>query len=949
MNPERWRQVRAVFEPASALQGDARAAYLDAACAADDGLRREVESLLASAAQAGEQFLEIPAMRLLDDPGPEPARISRIGSRIGAYQILDLIGHGGMGEVYRAARADGQYQAEVAIKLVRSGIDSELVIARLRQERQILASLEHPNIARLLDGGTTPEGAPYLVIELVAGTPIDQFCDAEKLSVTERLRIFLRVCAAVQYAHQRLVVHRDIKPSNILVTPDGQPKLLDFGIARLLDTTLDASVTLLNALTPEYASPEQIKGQPITTATDVYSLGVVLYRLLTGHSPYGPKQTAQHALARAICEIEPTRPSTIVSAASAHDADARTTGSIASAQEDTPGRLKRRLAGDLDHIVLKAMRKEPADRYSSVEQLARDIEHHLAGRPVSAAQGSFGYSTGKFLVRHKGKAAAAALVLLTLIGGVVSTVHQAHLATRNARRAEQRFNDVRQLATSFLFEFHDAIRPLAGSTPAREMLVKRALLYLDSLARESDQDASLRHELASAYVKVADVQGAPNRDSLGEYAGALQSIDKAIALFEDLIRRAPKDQDLRIELAKAYGEKADLLNATGHFAQAVDLHRKAIALLATLSRPDKKARRQFAALNVSYADTLLKGADIAGAISAYQRAIALDTDVLREDPSDRQTLRERAIAHVHLANGYDRMRRLPEALASARSARDMFQSLLMPTNAQSRRDLAVANAMIAEELKQMGGKRAALAIEQQFIAEDEQAARDDPRNHLARRDVYVDYYKVAHLQLELGDSGDALANTRHAMELVLAEDKAAPGSAVTQSDLQTLYFLLTQILEKRADHRGALDAVQHATQLAMTSVKRNPKDMAARSDLSEIRMLAGDVHVALGSQRAALSDYLQGAADSESAVAADPGNGDWQIVSARLYEKLAALCARRGGPWPTDRYATSRDAARGYYQMSLAIWNDLRRTDALGGDYAEAPARVARHLKELDE
>ncbi len=310
MNQERWKQVREVLDKAINVSPAELPAFLDRACPEDPELRAEVESLLQSHLEAGTGFLEGAPIDLNAHPTPESK--PRVGRRVGVYQILEQIGEGGMGEVYRAIRADGQYDKEVAIKFVRAGLDSTSVVERFRHERQVLASLDHPNIARLFDGGTTEDGIPYLVMELIEGTPIDEYCDANQLSVTERLRLFLQVCSAIQYAHQRLVIHRDIKPGNILVTKDGVPKLLDFGIAKILDPAATSKATLINPMTPEYASPEQVRGETITTATDVYSLGVVLYQLLTGRSPYPRDTRAPHEFARAICEHEPERPSSAV-------------------------------------------------------------------------------------------------------------------------------------------------------------------------------------------------------------------------------------------------------------------------------------------------------------------------------------------------------------------------------------------------------------------------------------------------------------------------------------------------------------------------------------------------------------------------------------------------------------------------------------------------------------
>ena len=284
--------------------------YLDRNCAGDPELRAEVESLLCSHEAAGGDFLGSPRIDLRELAGTQDGG-GYVGRRIGVYKIVEEIGHGGMGEVYRASRVDGQYDKQVAIKLVRVGLGSPFLNERFRHERQILASLDHPNIARLYDGGTTEDGIPYLVMELIEGVPIDQYCDEHDLSVSERLKLFTEVCAAVQYAHQRLVIHRDIKPSNILVTEDRVPKLLDFGIAKIVDPSMDAETTWVRPMTPEYASPEQIRGEPITTATDVYSLGVVLYRLLTGKSPYR-ESTRTHEFFQVVCETEPVRPSTAV-------------------------------------------------------------------------------------------------------------------------------------------------------------------------------------------------------------------------------------------------------------------------------------------------------------------------------------------------------------------------------------------------------------------------------------------------------------------------------------------------------------------------------------------------------------------------------------------------------------------------------------------------------------
>ncbi len=388
-------------------------------------MRAEVESLLRHDKPAAE-FIEESAFEVTARLLAEDETEANAERRIGSYKILREIGRGGMGVVYLAER-DDEYRKQVAIKLIKRGMDTDAVLQRFRHERQILANLEHPNIARLLDGGTTDDGLPYFVMEYIEGLPVDTYCDKHKLTTDERLKLFRTVCAAVTYAHQNLVIHRDLKPINILVTDEGVPKLLDFGIAKLLHPSMEqattATVAGLRVLTPEYASPEQIRGEKLTTATDVYSLGVILYELLTGQRPFQLKDTTPQELLRAIEEGEPTKPSKVTGNGHEHTAS-------------YVARNQRLLKGDLDNIVLKALRKEPERRYKSVEQFSEDIRRYLEGLPVIARKDTFVYRTSKFMARNRAAVAAAVLILLTLIGGIVATTWQARRAREQARIAE---------------------------------------------------------------------------------------------------------------------------------------------------------------------------------------------------------------------------------------------------------------------------------------------------------------------------------------------------------------------------------------------------------------------------------------------------------------------------------------------------------------------------------
>ncbi len=506
MTPERWEQIKPLLSAALDRPPAERAALLTDACAGDAALRAELESLIAAHEEAG-AFLDTPAVPHPLQVAEAPPDTSQAGLRIGPYEVVRELGHGGMGVVYLAARADHAYDKQVAIKLVRGAFVDAYLAERFRDERQILASLNHPCIAHLLDGGTTPDGMPYLVMEHVEGEPIDAYCEQRGLSTRQRLALFRQVCDAVHYAHRNLVIHRDLKPSNILVTPEGTPKLLDFGIAKLVRRDMHAEATV-RSFTPDYASPEQVRGEPITTASDVYTLGVLLYFLLTQRKPYRVTDDPLEQ-ARVICEDEPAEPRTV--------------------------------ARDLDTIVLKALRKEPERRYSSVEQFSTDIGRYLNGLPVLAAPDTLRYRAAKFVRRHTLGVASAAALFLMLAGATGVTTWQARVANRERERAEHRFNDVRQLATSVVGELHDAIKDLNGATPARKLLVTRAVEYLDRLATESAGNASLQRELAGAYAKMGDAQGNPYLANLGDRAGAMRSYQKAFELHSALAAGSPSD------------------------------------------------------------------------------------------------------------------------------------------------------------------------------------------------------------------------------------------------------------------------------------------------------------------------------------------------------------------------------------------------------------------------
>ncbi|MEM7350450.1 MAG: serine/threonine-protein kinase [Acidobacteriota bacterium] len=489
MSPELWEQVQIVVDESLHLPVADRPAFLARACADQPELRREVDSLLAGAEDA-QDFIEDPVFSLHADHEAEAAAAAE--QRIGHYRILSEVGSGGMGSVYLATRTD-DYEKPVALKVLKRGMDTDEIVRRFEHERQILANLDHPNISKLLDGGTTEDGRPYFVMERVEGEPIDRYCDAAKLSTHQRLELFRQVCSAVHFAHQNLVVHRDLKPGNILVSEDGVPKLLDFGIAKLLESEMLSTQTptlpLLTVagtgpMTPRYASPEQVRGDTITTSSDIYSLGVLLYKVLTGHRPYRLRDHSLSGLFHAIREQDPIKPSEVVLATDhLQFADGTsvtiTPDSVSETRDGSPPVLRRRLAGDLDCIVLKALRKQPKERYGSAEQLSEDIRRHLEGLPVQARKGTFAYQVTKFFRRHSTKVAMASAFLLILLFGSLWRSSQ-----NQAERERQRAAREQQIAESLadLFTELNQLDPQAGEEEDfADSFSKKVSQYVDNL------------------------------------------------------------------------------------------------------------------------------------------------------------------------------------------------------------------------------------------------------------------------------------------------------------------------------------------------------------------------------------------------------------------------------------------------------------------------------------
>ena len=776
MGDPRWQQARDVFAAALEQPLERRDAFLDQACGAETELRREVASLLAADADA-RGFLSQPAGL----PVPEA---DLKGRRLGPYRIVGQAGRGGMGLVYRAVRDDDVFQKTVALKLVRAGASPEH-LRRLAKERQILARLQHPNIATIFDGGTTEEGQPYLVLEYVDGQPLDAWCNAKGLGMRARLEMFLIICAAVHYAHQSLIVHRDLKPGNILVTAEGQPKLLDFGIAKLLAAGVDPdeapTVSVLPMMTPAYASPEQVRGLPVTTASDVYSLGVVLYELLTGQRPYALREESLEDVFRAVCATEPRAPSAML----------RAYGPTAPASA-------RELRGDIDTIVLKALRKEPERRYLSAQELAEDLRRHLRGLPVLARGDTWAYRSGKFVGRHRVVVGAAVLVLATLVGGLAMTVHQAHIAEANRVRAEKRFADVRRLANSFLFEVHDAIVDQPGTTAARKLVVVRAAEYLDSLAAEAAGDRALQGELAEAYQRLGDAQGGVGEGNVGDTRGALASYAKALDIRRALLTSPPRAADLEA-LAHLEMKLSRMLVAAGEWQRAEEAARGAIRKLETPAGgggEDRSNRLASAYHQLGFIQA--RGGDEAGSFESLRKAVAAGAAFRRLHPEDRAAAASQGRVQSELVERYQRRGEYGSATELARSSRAILEELVSkdPSNTRYRGELVYALNVGSGALEGAGDLAAANRERRRAVDLSEGLLRAEPQNQSNRINLgYALQFLGAGL-IRGKETSEGLARLRRAVQVSEDTLKVDPHSAFARQRLAEVEAELGLVLHR---------------------------------------------------------------------------------------------------------------------------------------------------------
>ncbi len=791
MTSEEWSAVKEVFEASRCLSAPMRDDYLSHSCTSET-TRAEVESLLA--AYAGDtEFLEEPALASLQ---PNSGTVPEF---VGCYEISRSIGEGGMSTVYEGYRRDGHFQQRVAIKVLKRGMDTTALLLRFRTERQILAEFRHPHTAQLLDGGALPDGRPFLVMEYVEGDRITEFCDYQKLSIEGRLNLFLQVCSAVQAAHQNLIVHRDIKPSNILVTSEGHCKLLDFGIAKILEParyqrTLAPTMASERLLTPEYASPEQVRGESITTASDVYSLGVLLYELIAGRSPHNFESRQLDVIARSM-EAQITSPSAAISAAGRGQ-------DVAANRATTPARLKRTLRGDLDNIVLRALREEPDRRYQSVEQMADDIRSYQRGLPVSARKETLRYLATKFFARNKAVSVVAILLLLAILAGTSGALWQAHRAERERKRAERRFSEMRKVANSLIFELHAAILPLRGSREAQELILRRATEMLDGLSKEAGNDAALALELAGGYRRLGDVQGNPLAENRGNTRAALRSYHEAVRLGKAAVALEPNSRAAKADLASSYQNLSSIAEASeaqSAITAAIQLHQQLLSEMPG----DKDARGN---LGVDYqrrgAVRSDKRNDFAGALRDELRSRDLLQQVADSPASNFRTWAQLSFAHKRVGSLLILDRRLDEAFKEFQAALVLDDRIAAahPHDAVAEYNRTFTYSDLGEFYRIRGEFGKAIEYHRRALAIQESQAAADPGNERARRGVASTLSNLAFNLYSLGDFNGALDMQLKALPIAHGLVVEQPDSREARDELAKEEGLTAELLEYIAGH-----------------------------------------------------------------------------------------------------------------------------------------------------
>jgi len=910
LTPERWQRLQQVFDGLVELPAARQAAELAREAAADPELAAEVAAMLAhEAAAAGH-------LRGVIGDSVDGSLVAGVApGRFGIYRVVREVGRGGMGVVYEGT-SDDEFQRRVAIKVAPWAGAGALLDARFRLERQILSGLDHPNIARFLDGGT--EGTqPYFVMEFVDGAPLTTYCRTSGLSVRARVELVRGVCAALDYAHQHLVVHRDLKPSNILVTPDGIPKVLDFGIAKLLGPdAADSGATIgLTSWTPGYASPEQVLGRPVSTRSDVYSLGLVLYEVLTGLSGQSADTSSPVALAQSVCETEAPLPS--VRAAGAGDRV-----------------LARELRGDLDTIVAMAIRKEPERRYASMAAFGDDLGRYLAGLPVAARPNTWTYRARKFVARHRVAAVAAVLVAASVAGGTTAAVYQ-------ARRADRRFDQVRGLANAFVFDVHDRIAALPGATEARRAIVRTALTYLENLREEATGDPALARELAAAYERIGTVQGHPLSANLGEPEAALQSYARAEALLAPFAAAA--DPETLVQVATVALREAQVLRARGDVAGSRSAFERArdIGERSLVAGGARAALSIVGEVHAEIARAAMELRDVASAEAAAARAMAVAEQLQALDPTDPDLRHSLASALNALGGARLAAGRLEDAAASFARAAEVREALTReaPTNIDYRRSLMVSYGSLGDILgarpgENLGDVAGATAAFEKATALARATAAEDAADRRARFDVVNALLRLGGL---LGDASDvpaaALPPLLEADGLnatLIAEEPGSDRYAYAQLVIDRRIGRVLASVGRAAAAAARFERVRARAPKLLTGPNApNTRNQALQAtvDLARLRAATGDPR-ALALARGATAE-LVGAPITPA------------VLAATIHADLARVWLTLAAAQPPGSRRDSLARVEALADESTRLWTAATLTPALEPRRAAALAALA--------
>ena len=931
MTPEGWRRVGELFHQALEVAPEDRTAWVGRICAGDSELQRELASLLESDRAAGEGFVQGRLKSAVVSFYEQTSQTSGF-KRVGPYRTVQELGRGGMGTVYLAERDDEQYRTKVAIKLVRPGMDTDFILRRFRRERQILAHLQHPNIARLLDGGATEDGLPYIVMEYIEGSRITDYCNSHSLDIHQRLILFLDVCAAVDYAHRRFVVHRDIKPGNILVDETGVPKLLDFGICKLLHTDLlapeETTNNAMRMLTPDYASPEQIRGDAITVASDVYSLAAVLYELLTGVKSHRIEKYTPQAIERAICDQDVEPPSLAAGKA-----------------------LARHLRGDLDNILLRALQKDPQRRYASADQFSDDLRRYLSDQPVKARPDTVAYRMLKFARRQRLLVAAVAAVVISLATGMI-------VALREARIANQNLLQVRKLANTFVFEVHDSVRDLPGSTRARQLIVETGLQYLDGLAGNSRRDWALQAELAAAYERIGDVQGDVLAANLGNTDAALQSYRKALALFDSVLGHNPGNRQAQFDRLTVYERMGGIHTYTGDESQALASYREAARLgeaLLARNAGDEQIKRQLAEVHLEIGDTLRLSGDYPASLEENWKGLASVMESSARYPDDRVLKGLLATAYSNVGLSEIRLGQLKEALDHfSRSVAQVEQlTRLDAANAGYQRRLMLAYSYLGDVLgnpntPNLGNAAGAIEAYQRILGVARRLYEADPADQRAARDYAIALARLAG-GLPENKPAERVPLLRESAQILQGVARINPQNLTNRADLAYGYSILGDALLAAGDQAGAVRSYRESVALseAMLDSGQNMPAVTLVSVCLKLGLEAarrGDRETGLSYARRALE-----ASDSASALAKKRPDIIQRFLTPRgpTAMGLVYTAMARWKNAPPEQALEDRTQALVWLQKSMAAWHEVESDPAFAPSRRKEMEQVAAALADL--